>query len=77
MSVNTRLQSISLSSFLLYNREPILPIDVKYKLSSKENSDPNEPFDKDIFDAVLASSNIIREKVDKQTGEKAMWLWKP
>ena len=55
----------------------MLPIDVKYKLSSKENSDPNEPFDKDIFDAVLASSNIIKEKVDKQTGEKAMWLWKP
>ena len=52
---------------LLYNREPVLPIDVKYKLSSTENSD--EPFDKDIFDAVLVSSNIIREEVNRQASE--------
>ena len=31
--------------------------------------DPVEPFDKDIFDTVLASSNVIREEVDRQTGE--------
>ena len=31
---------------LLYNREPVLPIDVKYKLSSIENSDPDESFSK-------------------------------
>ena len=29
---------------LLYNRQPVLPTDVKYKLSSTENSDPGEPF---------------------------------
>ena len=46
---------------LLYNREPLLTIDVKYKLSSTENSDPDESFEKEIFDAVLASSNVIRE----------------
>ena len=45
---------------LQYNRQPVLPIDVKYKLST-ENWDPDEPFDKDIFD-VLASSDVIREE---------------
>ena len=54
---------------LLYNREPVLPVDVKYKLSSTENSDPDEPFDKDIFDVVLASCNVIREEVDRQASE--------
>ena len=29
---------------LLYNREPVLPIDVKYNLSSTENSDPDKVF---------------------------------
>ena len=120
---------------LLYHREPVLPIGIKYKLSSQfvtfkplvycfektivfdvkasfasrprsrlirwynkpgdttkefsekaiqfngtfhgltitnwsaENSDPDGPFDKNIFDAVLASSDVIREKVHRQTGE--------
>ena len=54
---------------LLYNREPVVLIDVKYKLSSTENKDPDKPFDKDIFDAVLASSNVIREEVYRQAGE--------
>ena len=54
---------------LLYNREPVLPIDVKCKLSSTENSDPGKPFEKDIFDAVFASSNVIREEVHRQAGE--------
>ena len=53
---------------LLCNRQPVLPIDVKYKLSSTENSDPDEPFDKDIFDVVLASCSVIREEVHRQAG---------
>ena len=54
---------------LLYNREPVLPIDVKYRLSSTEISKCDEPFYQDIFDAVLASCNVIREEVHKQAGE--------
>ena len=54
---------------LLYNREPVLPIDVKYRLSSTEISKCDETFDKDIFDAVLTSCNVIREEVHKQAGE--------
>ena len=49
---------------LLYKRE-----EVKYKLSSTENPDPDDPFDKDIIDAVLASSNVIREEVHRQADE--------
>ena len=54
---------------LLYNREPALPIDVKYKLLSTENWDTDESFDKDIFDAVLASSNVIRKEGHRQASE--------
>jgi hypothetical protein len=54
---------------LLYNREPVLPIDIKHKLSSTESLDPDEPFDKDIFDAVLASSIVIIEEVHRQAEE--------
>ena len=50
---------------LLYNRETVLPTDVKYKLSSMENSDLDKLFGKDIFDAVLASSNVIRKDVHR------------
>ena len=46
---------------LQYNWEQVLLTDVKYKLSSTENSDPDESFDKDIFDTVFASSNIVRQ----------------
>ena len=31
--------------------------------------DPDEPFDKDISDALLASSTVIREKLHRQVGE--------
>ena len=54
---------------LLHNREPVLPIDVNYKLSSTKNSDPDKRFDKDIFNVVLGSSDIIREEVNRQTAE--------
>ena len=54
---------------LLYNQETVLPIDVTCKLSSIENSDLDNPFDQDIFDTVLASSNVIGEDVHRQAGE--------
>ena len=54
---------------LLYNREPVLPIDIKYKLSSAENMDSDDPFDKDMFDGVLVSSNVIREGVHRQASD--------
>ena len=47
--------------FILYNREPILPVDLKYNLSSA--SAHNEVFDQHIFDAVLSSAIAIRSKI--------------
>ena len=51
-----------------YKREPVVPTDVKYKLLSAENSHPDKTFDEDIFDAVVASPNVIREEVHRQAG---------
>ena len=48
--------------FLLYNRHPTLPIDIKYNLV-KESYDNtvDEPYDYETFRAVLNSSSKIRE----------------
>ena len=46
--------------YLWYNREPILPIDVKFNLADRKNDD-TEPFDRETFEAVLASATTIRE----------------
>ena len=47
--------------FILYNREPILPVDLKYNLSSA--SAHNEVLDQHMFDAVLSSAITIRSKI--------------
>ena len=48
--------------FLLYNRHPTLPIDIKYNLV-KESYDNtvDEPYDYETFRTVLNSSSKIRE----------------
>ena len=53
---------------LVYNREPVLPvlpIDIKHNLD--EPLDPDEPFNKGMFYAVLASE--IRNEIHSETGE--------
>ena len=47
----------------MYNRDAVLPIDVKHKLSVTDNFDDNEPFDMEMFDAVLASVIDIRTEI--------------
>ena len=47
---------------LLFNREPGLSIDVKYKFLSTENSEPEEHFDKNV-------RGCAGEKVRTQVGE--------
>ena len=51
---------------LLYNREPVLPVDIKYQLS---DMDVREPFDKNVVDSVLSSSLAIIKEVHRQAGE--------
>ena len=45
--------------YLMYNREPVLPINLKYGLNSEPASSYNGPFDQDMFEAVFASANTI------------------
>ena len=47
--------------FFMYNREPVLPVDLKYGLNSA--SSYNGPFDQDMFEAVSALANTIREDI--------------
>ena len=54
--------------FLLYNREPSLPIDVKYKIVDTDFNNNEQPFDKETFDAVLSASIAVREKCYKAAG---------
>ena len=57
--------------FLLYNHEPILPIDIKYALVN-EGNDSEQPFDKETFHAVLSSSKSIQEEVYQVAGENIL-----
>ena len=59
----SRHASTKYSSFyLLYNREPTLPIDIK--LVGEE-----EPFDRETFDSVLSRTITIREGIHQTAGE--------
>ena len=51
--------------FLMYNRHPILPIDLKYDLDS-ELSNPNIRFD---IEAILSSTLDLRQEYHDQAGE--------
>ena len=44
--------------FLLYNWDQVLQVDVKHSLSKWKSDDNDEPFDLDIFNAILACSSM-------------------
>ena len=46
----------------MYNREPVLPVCLKYGLNS-EPVDLLKLFDKDMFEAVLSTANAMRDKI--------------
>ena len=62
--------------FLLYNREPVLPVGVKYSLvddnSYMHESDENKPFDEEMFDAVLSASMSMRKKLHNEASENIL-----
>ena len=50
--------------YLMYNREPILPIDVKYNFDQQgEVYDDTFPFDQETFDAIFSSALNLRRGV--------------
>ena len=70
----SRHSSTKYSPFMmLYNREPILPIDVKHNLDREkegEIEDENqEPFDLEYFDAVFKSATKVRTLIKDDVAE--------
>ena len=52
----------------MYNRHPVLPIDIKYDLidDTANNDSESDPFDIETFQAVLNSAASIREATHHQ-----------
>ena len=69
----SRHSSAKYSSFMLmYNREPVLPIDVKHNLNKDESKerenregdgDEEQPFDLNFFDAIFSSAAKVRTTI--------------
>ena len=53
---------------LVYNQEPVLPVDIKFGISDNE-VDINEPFHRNIFDSALSSSSTIIKQIHKHAEE--------
>ena len=47
--------------FLLYNRPPYLPIDIKYDLIKESTNTDDQPYDFETFQAVFSSSSKIQD----------------
>ena len=64
----------------LYNRDLVLPKNIKHKLPSIVSLGPDENFDKDIFGTAWVSSKVVREEMYGQedenirSAEKKSWL---
>ena len=56
--------------FFMYNRDPTLPIDVKYSLVGIEGNESECPFDKETFDAMLTTAISMTANIHQTAGEK-------
>ena len=56
--------------FMMYNRHPVLPIDLEYNLdAAPQNSDSDIPFDMRGFNAVLSSTLDLRRDIHEKAGQ--------
>ena len=57
--------------FLMYNRHPILPIDIKYDLidNNADKEPESNPYDITTFQAVLESAALIREATNEKASQ--------
>ena len=57
--------------FLMYNRHPILPIDIKYDLihNNADNEPESNPYDITTFQVVLKSAALIREATNEKASQ--------
>ena len=62
----------------MYNREPVLPIDLKHNLDKDESKereqregdgDEEQPFDLDFFDAIFSSATKVRTTIADEAAE--------
>ena len=60
----------------LYNRDLVLPKDIKHQLLSIANLDSDEIFYNVIFDVAWASSEAIKKEMYRQEGENIKGLRK-
>ena len=60
--ISRHLSTKYLPFFLIYNRDPVLPIDVRFSLAEREVNEA-EVFDEETFKTILASAIRIRRKI--------------
>ena len=61
----------------MYNREPVLPIDVKHNLDKDEskerenigNGDEEQPFDLNFFDAIFSSATKVQTTISDDAAD--------
>ena len=76
---NTRQQNIH-HFFRLYNRKPILPIDIRFDLVDVEEKLNDEHFNKEVFDAVLSTAKSTKNPSNcwwihsSSASKTTMWL---
>ena len=60
----------------MYNREPVLPVDLKYGLNSEPASSYDGLFNQDMFEDVFASANTIRVDIQQAAGRNKQGIEK-
>ena len=56
--------------FLMYNRHPVLPVDIKYSLNgTDETSENDQPFNMEVFNAILSSTLSLREEAHQEASK--------
>ena len=56
--------------FLMYNRHPVLPVDIKYSLNgTDETSENDQPFNMKVFNAILPSTLSLREEAHQEASK--------
>ena len=56
----------------MYNRGPVLPVDIKFALNSDltvDTKNQDQPFDYATFETVLASATSLRTEIHEKAGE--------
>ena len=54
----------------MYNRHPVLPVDIKYSLNgTDETSENDQPFNMEVFNAILSSTLSLREEAHQEVSK--------